>query len=139
MGGEDLFVGVLMLAQVGVLIPMFSIGVALSYHLVRLPNHAPEYVWFLAGQNDPDNPKYLLGRFLVGDRYSRQPHPNHAVAGAINLLLLVICNLLPLAIVVSGNREDATERLLFQVAFFVCEGFWFWWFSRFVSANRRSD
>jgi len=125
---DTLLVGGILFADLLFLVPLFSIGAALSYHWLGLPVDAPFYVDFLIQQNDPDHPRYLLGRVLVGDRYLGRPHSTHVLAGFINLFLLVDCNLMPVVFnVVPGPAGGASWLLrLFTIAFFVSELLWLW-------------
>jgi len=128
---DALLVVVLMVFPAGFLMPMFSIGAVLSFHALEMPDYPPPYIGFLAAQNDPDHPKHLLGR-LMGDRYSPKPHPNHVLAGSMNVFGLAMCNVVPVVALVSPYA-------LLAVGFFLWEGLWFWWLRGFVVDSRRSE
>ena len=139
-GSDDLLVAGLLLFVAAWMLPEASIGAALSFHKVEMPSYANPYVGFLASQNDPDHPRYLLGKLLVGERSTELPHPDHVLAGFANLVLIAVSNLLPLVVLLANDpRETGSLASLMGIAFFVFEGVWFWWFRRFVADNRPWD
>jgi len=137
---DSLALGVIMLAAVGWLIPWASIGAALALHLLRLPEDAPAYVAYMARANDPHHPTNLLGRLHFAKRDYRAVHSIHSWAAFENVIIVVLCNLLPLAANLVSDPYYTPGPLLrlFTLAFFICEGFWFWWYWSFVSQNRVS-
>ena len=138
---DSLFLGAFMLVSASFVIPIASIGSALSFHLLRLPPCPPAYVGFLAKQNDPDRPTNLIARALFGRHDLQQPHSIHVMSGFVNVFSLLLCNALPLVSNVVHNQYHTPGPLLgfFTASFFVCEGLWFLWFLRFVSRNRDSQ
>ncbi len=135
---SSLFIGALLALIAGGLIPYASVGAALSLHLVRLPDCPPAYVEYFAKRNDPDHPTDLLARLLSRRRDFEKTHSIHVEAGLENVILIILCNFLPIVANIAQDPYYTAGPLLrlFTAAFFVCEGLWFWWFLRFVSRNR---